>query len=160
MNIHPIHPTFELAQYQQMPPDQYLVVGSSREPSQMIQNEDDAIDQLMTSHREGIEGLAGEINRLLDERTKAGALINQALNRDHLYLENLILDRYRIFQRPTDDPVYVQLRLQQLGIEAERRREESALWRDTVLLAKERSELLRRVEDAKRREDLLSGDQP
>ena len=89
MNIHPIHPTFELAQYQQMPPDQYLVVGSSREPSQMIQNEDDAIDQLMTSHREGIEGLAGEINRLLDERTKAGALINQALNRDHLYLENL-----------------------------------------------------------------------
>jgi hypothetical protein len=159
MDIDPLHPGHDLTRYQVVSPSHYLIPGATRSGGADQGVGDDAIDALLSSHREGIEHLVNDVGRLLEERCQAGTEIVSAIDRDHLYLENLILDRYRHGERPTDDPVYVKLRLQQLGLESERRREGSACWRDTVLLAKEQSELLRRADDARRREALLGGDE-
>ncbi len=118
------------------------------------------LDELLTAGRRGLESVAADIGRLLEERRRESGAIISAIDRDQTYLENLILDRYRHGERPTDDQTYVRLREHQLKLESERRREQSSLWRDTVLLAKELSELHRRVDEARHRERLFGGEFP
>lgn len=160
MTSEPIHPGPPLERYTVVAPDRYLVAGQPNQPPSAASVEEDALDALLVSRREGLEALAAEVGRLVAARHMASAEILGAIDRDHSYLENLVLDRYRLNSRPTDDPVYVKLRLEQLKLESERRREQSGCWRDTVLLAKELSELARRAEEARHREDLLGGPEP
>ena len=156
MHEHSLDPGRPLSAYLLPTPSRYL---ESPAPGQEITQSgaSDAIDGLLVARRHGLEEMASELGGLIEKRREATRSILKALDRDQLYLENLILDRYDPTARPTDDRVYVTLRLQQLRLEHERREEERSFWRDTVLLAKERGELLRRVEEARSREDLLSG---
>ncbi len=152
----PYHPHRSLERYLIEAPARYLVPGEAG-PTPSAEGEG-TIEALLRGRREGLEAMASVVERLIGERREAMRSVLNALDRDHLYLENLILDRYRPMARPTDDPTYVNLRVQQLRIERERREEERAFWRDTVLLAKEHGELLRRVHEARQRERLLEGE--
>lgn len=120
----------------------------------------DPLDGLLSVRTNGLENLVERLDSLIRERGKAGEDVGARINRDEIYLENLILDRYRHGDRPTDDRAYVTLRLQQLRLHQEARLEEVSRWRDTVLLAKEVADLARRVDEARRQEDFLRGDAP
>ena len=93
----------------------------------------------------------------MDERRQTSQEILDEISLRKTYLENLILDRYQWGVRPTDDKVYVQLRLEQLNLDREARGEKAGCWRDTVLLTKELGEMMRRTDEARDRERLLGG---
>ena len=78
------------------------------------QPEDETLDSLLSSHREGLEALAARLADLVAERQHASEEIIGDISKDQIYLENLVLDRYRWGARPTDDQTYVRLRLEQI----------------------------------------------
>lgn len=120
----------------------------------------DALDGILAARTAGLEELASRVEGLIRERREAGRTAAGEISRDATYLENLILDRFRHGERATDDRTYVTLRLQQLRLQQEARQENVSCWRDTVLLAKELAELMRKTDDARRQEALMRSDAP
>ena len=110
--ISPVHPTYELARYQLRDPARQVVEMTPLYPPPAGPDSDDpstdidtskSIDELLLASRRGLESVAGDITHLLDERRRDGAEIIAGIDRDQLYLDNLILDRYRHGERATDD---------------------------------------------------------
>lgn len=156
MTTNPIHPAYPLTVDQGLNPTSYLVPGAARYDGATEETTDD-LDNLLSARREGLEELAQRIEGLVGERQDTSQEILDEISVRKTYLENLILDRYRWGERPTDDRVYVQLRLEQLRLDHEARSERAGCWRDTVLLTKELGEMLRRTDEARNREQLLRG---
>lgn len=153
----PIHPGYLLESVRSVDPTRYLVPGAVSSTSD-TSGPDDAIDALVQAQAKGLEALVERVGALIEARQKAGHEAAATISRDLTYLENLIIDRYRLGERATDDRTYVKLRLEQLRLHSELRQEGVSCWRDTVLLAKELADLVRRAEDARSRETLLLGD--
>lgn len=153
----PIHPGYLLESVRSVDPTRYLVPGAVSSTSD-TSGPDDAIDALVQAQAKGLEALVERVGALIEARQKAGQEAAATISRDLTYLENLIIDRYRLGERATDDRTYVKLRLEQLRLHSELRQEGVSCWRDTVLLAKELADLVRRAEDARSRETLLLGD--
>lgn len=153
----PIHPGYRLDSLRYVEPARYLVPGAVQPTSEPVAT-DDAIDALVQAQARGLEALVDRVSGLIEARQKAGQEAAATISRDLTYLENLIIDRYRLGERATDDRTYVKLRLEQLRLHSELRQEGVSCWRDTVLLAKELADLVRRASEAHQRETLLLGD--
>lgn len=156
MNSNPIHPAYALRPDRGIHPAGYLIPGATQYLGAQP-NETDDLDQMLSARREGLEELALRLKGLVEERQETSQEILDEISVRKTYLENLILDRYQWGVRPTDDKVYVQLRLEQLKLDREARGERAGCWRDTVLLTKELGEMMRRTDEARSREDLLGG---
>ena len=156
MNSNPIHPAYALGTDRGLDPAGYLVPGAAQYLG-TDQGQADELEGLLTARREGLETLTQRVETLVDERRQASQEILDEISLRKTYLEILILDRYQWGVRPTDDKVYVQLRLEQLNLDREARGEKAGCWRDTVLLTKELGEMIRRTDEARDRERLLGG---
>lgn len=153
----PIHPDYQLAPSARVDMTRYLTPGAAQYSSDGPVAED-SLDALVQAQARGLEALVERVGELIEARQQAGRDASAAISRDLTYLENLIIDCYRHGQRATEDRTYVKLRLEQLRLHSEMRQESVSCWRDTVLLAKELADLVRRAGDARTRETLLLGD--
>lgn len=155
----PFHPDYQLAPSARIDVTRYLTPGAGQYGCN-VPAADDTLDALVQAQARGLEALVERVGGLIEARQQAGRDASVAISRDLTYLENLIIDRYRLGERATDDRTYVKLRLEQLRLHSELRQEGVSCWRDTVLLAKELADLVRRAGDARMRESLLLGDGP
>lgn len=153
----PFQPGYGLSPTVPLDMSRYLVPGASTygvQPGPV----DDALDELLHARSRGLEDLVGRVGELIEARQQAGRESAVAISRDLTYLENLIIDCYRLGERATDNRTYVKLRLEQLRLHSEARQETVSCWRDTVLLAKELADLVRQAGEAQQRDRLLEGE--
>ncbi|MDA8116078.1 MAG: hypothetical protein M0000_01615 [Actinomycetota bacterium] len=153
----PFHPDYGLSPQAPLDITRYLTPGAGSYGMPPAPN-DDPLDELLRMRSQGLEDLVCRVGDLIEARQQAGRESAAAISRDLTYLENLIIDRYRLNERATDDRTYVKLRLEQLRLHSEARQETVSCWRDTVLLAKELGDLVRRANEAQQRDRLLQGE--
>jgi hypothetical protein len=157
MPSEPFHPSYGLSPQTPLDITRYLTPGAGSYGMRPALN-DDPVDELLRMRSQGLEDLVCCVGELIEARQEAGRVSAAAISRDLTYVENLIIDRYRLNERATDDRTYVKLRLEQLRLHSEARQETVSCWRDTVLLAKELAELVRRASEAQQRDRLLEGE--